>query len=271
MSDSDQTAMSDSNQDDLGGKMPLLDHLIELRSRLLKALLAIGMAFAVCLYFAKEIFAILVQPLVAAGQGKLIYTQLFEAFFVEIKVALFAAMMIAFPVIAIQLWRFVAPGLFQQEKRALLPFLVATPVLFSIGASFAYYLTIPIALKFLLGYQGDVGGITQEALPTVGNYLSFTMQFIMAFGIAFLLPILLMLIERAGIVTRDQLVSSRRYMVVGAFVIAAVCTPPDVLSQLLLAVPLCILYELTLFAIWFTQRRRKKKESEEAGRALDEA
>lgn len=258
------TATEDDQQD---GKMPLLDHLIELRARLLKSLMAIAVAFGICLYFAKEIFAVLVQPLVAAGQGKLIYTQLFEAFFVEIKVALFAAMMIAFPVIAIQLWRFVAPGLFKQEKRALLPFLVATPLLFSMGASFAYFVTIPIALKFLLGYQGNIGGVSQEALPSVGNYLSFTMQFIMAFGIAFLLPILLMLIERAGLVTREQLVGSRRYMIVGAFVIAAIFTPPDILSQLLLAIPLCILFELTMFAIWFTQRKREK---DSENRAVEE-
>ncbi|NIJ36589.1 sec-independent protein translocase protein TatC [Sphingopyxis panaciterrae] len=245
------------DEDGSGGKMPLLDHLIELRSRLLKSLLAIGIAFGVCLYFARPIFGILVQPLVRAGQGKLIYTQLFEAFFVEIKVALFAATMIAFPVIANQLWKFVAPGLYRQEKRALLPFILATPMLFAIGASFAYFITIPIALKFLLGYQGNIGGITQEALPSVGNYLSFIMQFIMAFGIAFLLPILLMLIERSGLVTREQLVSARRYMIVAAFAIAAVFTPPDILSQLLLAVPLVFLYELSLFAIWFTQRRRK--------------
>lgn len=262
--------MSETVNEELGGKMPLLDHLIELRSRLLKSLVAIGLAFGVCLYFAKPIFAILVQPLVAAGQGKLIYTQLFEAFFVEIKVALFAAMLVAFPVIAIQLWRFVAPGLFKQEKRALLPFLAATPVLFSIGASFAYFITIPIALKFLLGYQGVVGGVTQEALPSVGNYLSFTMQFIFAFGVAFLLPILLMLIERAGLVTLEQLVSSRRYMIVGAFIIAAIFTPPDVLSQLLLAVPLCLLYEITLVAIRLTNRGKKTDEDDEESRALTE-
>ncbi|HET6536655.1 MAG TPA: twin-arginine translocase subunit TatC [Sphingopyxis sp.] len=259
--------MTTTEDDQQDGKMPLLDHLIELRARLLKSLMAIAVAFGICLYFAKEIFAVLVQPLVAAGQGKLIYTQLFEAFFVEIKVALFAAMMIAFPVIAIQLWRFVAPGLFKQEKRALLPFLVATPLLFSMGASFAYFVTIPIALKFLLGYQGNIGGVSQEALPSVGNYLSFTMQFIMAFGIAFLLPILLMLIERAGLVTREQLIGSRRYMIVGAFVIAAIFTPPDILSQLLLAIPLCVLFELTMFAIWFTQRKREKDSD---NRAIEE-
>jgi sec-independent protein translocase protein TatC len=254
---SDDTSATAMEEDGAGGKMPLLDHLIELRSRLLKSLLAVGLAFGACLYFAKPIFAVLVQPLIAAGQGKLIYTQLFEAFFVEVKVAFFAAMMIAFPVIANQLWKFVAPGLYRQEKRALLPFLFATPVLFAIGASFAYFITIPLALRFLLGFQGNVGGVTQEALPSVGNYLSFTMQFIMAFGIAFLLPILLMLIERAGIVSRDQLISARRYMIVAAFAISAVATPPDILSQFLLAVPLILLYEISIFAIWFTQRRRK--------------
>ncbi len=251
------TPVHKEDEDGAGGKMPLLDHLIELRSRLLKSLLAIALAFGVCLYFARPIFGVLVHPLVAAGQGKLIYTQLFEAFFVEIKVALFAAMMIAFPVIANQLWKFVAPGLYRKEQRALLPFLFATPVLFAIGASFAYFITIPIALKFLLGYQGEIGGVTQEALPSVGNYLSFVMQFIMAFGIAFLLPILLMLVERAGLVTRQQLIGARRYMIVAAFAIAAVFTPPDVMSQLLLAVPLVFLYEISIFAIWFTQRRRK--------------
>lgn len=260
-----------AEEDGAGGKMPLLDHLVELRTRLLKSLVAIGIAFGVCLYFARPIFAVLVQPLVKAGQGKLVYTQLFEAFFVEVKVALFAAMMIAFPVIANQLWKFVAPGLYRQEKRALLPFLFATPVLFTIGACFAYFITIPLALKFLLGFQGNVGGVTQEALPSVGNYLSFIMQFVMAFGIAFLLPILLMLLERSGIVTRAQLISARRYMIVAAFAIAAVATPPDVLSQFLLAVPLILLYEVSIFAIWFTQRRRKTGAEAAPDEPLEEA
>jgi sec-independent protein translocase protein TatC len=259
-----------ADEEGAGGKMPLLDHLVELRTRLLKSLLAIAVAFGVCLYFARPIFAVLVQPLVRAGQGKLVYTQLFEAFFGEVKVALFAAMMIAFPVIANQLWKFVAPGLYRKEKRALLPFLFATPVLFTVGACFAYFITIPLALKFLLGFQGDVGGVTQEALPSVGNYLSFSMQFVMAFGIAFLLPILLMLLERSGIVTRQQLVSARRYMIVAAFAIAAVATPPDILSQFLLAVPLILLYEISIFAIWFTQRRRKTGAEEAPVEPLEE-
>ncbi|WOK35717.1 twin-arginine translocase subunit TatC [Sphingomonas sp. C3-2] len=239
-------------------RAPLLEHLIELRQRLLWSVAALLLGFFVCFYFAREIFSFLVQPLVAAGQGKIIYTQVFEAFFVQVKVAFFAAAMLAFPVIASQLWQFVAPGLYRQEKRALLPFLLATPLLFCAGAALAYYFAVPVALRFLLGFQGDLGGIQQEALPAVGNYLSFIMQFVMAFGIAFLTPVLLMLMERAGVVTRSQLVGARRYMIVVAFIIAAVFTPPDVVSQLMLAIPLILLYEMTLVAIWFTEKRRKR-------------
>jgi len=244
-------------------KMPLLDHLIELRSRLLWSFLALAIAFGISLYFARPIFGFLVQPLLASGQTKLIYTAIFEAFFVEIKVAFFAASFFSFPVFATQLWRFVAPGLYSKEKRAFLPFLLATPVLFIIGASMAYYMAIPVALEYLLGFGGSVGGVEQQALPGVDNYLNFVMKFIFGFGISFLLPVLLMLLERAGIVTLEQLKSARRYAIVGAFAIAAVLTPPDVVSQLLLAIPLCILYELALIAIWFTRRRRKKAEAAE--------
>ena len=238
---------------------PLLDHLIELRRRLLYCALAIVICFAGSFYFSRPIFAFLVHPLVVAGQNKIIFTQIFEAFFVQVKVAFFAAMMLSFPVIANQLWQFVAPGLYRQEKRALLPFLLATPVLFTGGAALAYYMAIPIALHFLLGYQGDLGGIQQEALPSVGNYLSFIMQFLFAFGLAFLLPVLLMLLERAGIVTRAQLVGARRYAIVAAFGLSAVLTPPDVASQLLLAIPMVLLYELALIGIWFTERRRQRE------------
>jgi sec-independent protein translocase protein TatC len=241
---------------------PLLDHLIELRRRLLYCALAILLCFGVGFYFSKQIFSILVQPLVAAGQDRVIFTQVFEAFFVQIKVAFFAAMMLSFPVIANQLWQFVAPGLYRNEKRALLPFLLATPVLFGIGASLAYFVAIPVALTFLLSFQGDLGGIRQEALPSVANYLSFVMQFLFAFGISFLLPVLLMLLERAGILTRKQLIASRRYAIVAAFGLSAVLTPPDIGSQILLAVPLCLLYELAIIGIWFTERRRAKDSGE---------
>ena len=239
-------------------RAPLLEHLIELRRRLLWSVAALAVAFGICLYFAEPIFAFLVQPLLRAGQGKIIYTDVFEAFFVNLKVAFFASLMVAFPVTATQLWQFVAPGLYRQEKQALLPFLFMTPVLFTGGAALAYYVAMPVALKFLLGFQGDIGGVQQEALPGVGNYLSFVTKFIFGFGVAFLTPVLLMLLERAGIVTRRQLVAGRRYAIVGAFVIAAVLTPPDILSQLLLAVPLVLLYELALVAIWITERRRDK-------------
>jgi sec-independent protein translocase protein TatC len=240
-------------------KAPLLDHLIELRRRLLWSVTALGVAFLGCLYVARPIFAFLVQPLLKAGQGKIIYTDIFEAFFVELKVALFAALMIAFPVMAIQLWRFIAPGLYSQEKRAFLPFLLMTPILFTAGAAMAYYVAMPIALTYLLGYSGNIGGIEQEALPGVGNYLNFVTKFIFGFGIAFLLPVLLMLLERAGIVTRDQLKKGRRYAIVGIVAVAAVLTPPDILSQVLLSVPLYVLYEFAIVAIWFTQRRRARE------------
>ncbi|MGQ5702772.1 twin-arginine translocase subunit TatC [Sandaracinobacteroides sp. A072] len=237
-------------------KAPLIDHLIELRSRLLWSVAAILVAFFLCFAFARQIFTILVQPLAQAGQDRVIFTQVFEAFFVQVRVAFFGALMVSFPVIATQLWRFVAPGLYAKEKQALLPFLLATPFLFALGSSFAYFVAIPTALRFLLGFQGDLGaGITQEALPSVGAYLSFIMQFLFAFGLAFLLPVLLMLLNRAGIVSLEQLRAFRRYFIVAAFVIAAIFTPPDVVSQLLLAIPLVLLYEISLVAIRFTERR----------------
>ncbi len=236
-------------------KMPLLDHLIELRRRLLWSVVALAIGFFICLYFARDIFAFLAQPLLQAGQGKIIYTDIFEAFFVEIKVAFFSAMMLAFPVIATQIWRFVAPGLYANEKKAFLPFLLMTPVLFTAGAAMAYYVAMPVALQFLLGFSGDVGGIQQEALPGVGNYLGFVMKFLFGFGVAFLLPVLLMLLERAGIVTLAQLKAGRRYAVVGIAAVSAVLTPPDILSQILLLVPMYLLYELAIIAIRLTGQK----------------
>lgn len=239
-------------------RAPLLDHLIELRRRLLWSVAALVVCFCACLYFARPIFAFLVQPLLAAGQGRLIYTNVFEAFFAEIKVAFFAGLMLAFPIIANQIWQFVAPGLYRQEKRAFLPFLLMTPALFLAGAALAYYVAMPVALHFLLGFQGDIGGVQRDALPGVGNYLDFVTKFVFGFGVAFLLPVLLLLLERAGIVTRGQLVRGRRYAIVGAFIAAAVLTPPDIVSQLMLAFPLILLYELALIVIWFTERKRKR-------------
>ena len=252
-------------------KAPLIEHLVELRRRLLWCLAALAGAFFLCLYFARSIFAVLVQPLLEAGQGKLIYTDIFEAFFVEVKVALFAALMITFPVIATQLWKFVAPGLYAKEKKALLPFLLMTPLFFGAGAAFAYYLAMPWALHFLLGYQGNVGGIEQEALPAVGNYLSFSTRFLFGFGVAFLTPVLLMILERAGIVTREQLARSRRYAIVACAVVSAVLTPPDVVSQLMLLVPLYLLYEFALVAIRVTHWHAARTASDAKSAADTEA
>jgi sec-independent protein translocase protein TatC len=237
---------------------PLLDHLIELRTRLLRVVAALALAFGVCLYFAQNIFSFLVRPLTAAfppGQGRLVYTKLYEAFFVELKVALFSAFLICFPVIANQLWAFVAPGLYAKEKRAFLPFLLATPVLFTMGASLAYFVVMPTAFRWMIGFQGMRGGLKLEALPATGDYLSLAMQFIFGFGISFLLPVLLLLLNRAGIVSREQLVKARRYVIVAITVVAAVLTPPDAVSQLMLAVPLYVLFEGSLLFMRFSEKR----------------
>jgi len=241
---------------------PLLEHLIELRTRLVRAVAALGVAFAVCLYFADDIFALLVRPLAQAfpeGQGRLVYTKLYEAFFVEIKVALFAAFFVSFPIIANQLWAFIAPGLYAREKKAFLPFLIATPVLFTLGASLAYFMVMPTAFKWFIGFEGTTAGLPQEALPAMGEYLTLVMHFILAFGISFLLPVLLLLLNRAGLVSRDQLVTSRRYVIVGIFIVAAVITPPDVISQLLLAVPLLVLFEGSLILMRMSERKAQRE------------
>jgi sec-independent protein translocase protein TatC len=240
-------------------KQPLFEHLIELRRRLLWCLATLVVAFFICFHFARQIFAVLVQPLLHAGQGKLIYTDVFEAFFTQVKVAIFAALMISFPVIATQLWRFIAPGLYAKEKNAFLPFLLATPLFFAGGACFAYFLAMPWALHFLLSYQGNIGGVQQEALPGVGNYLNFVTHFLFGFGAAFLLPILLMILERAGIVTREQLARSRRYAIVAAAGVAGVLTPPDAVSMMMLMVPLYGLYEFAILAIRITHWRAARK------------
>ncbi len=245
--------------DDLeASRAPLLDHLIELRRRLFFCFATVFVAILLTYTFSRDIFTLLVQPLLKAGQTKIVTIGVFDGFFVQLKIAIFAALMISFPVIANQLWQFVAPGLYRQEKRALLPFLIATPILFAMGASMAYFVAVPAALHFLLSFQGNLGGVHQEALTSVASYLDFIMQFLFGFGIAFLMPVLLMIVERAGLVTRKQLVAGRRYAIVGCFALALVLAPPDAGSMIMLAVPLVLLYELALIAIWFSERGRKK-------------
>ncbi len=253
--------------DDLDeSRAPLLDHLIELRTRIIRALFALAVGFGVCLYFADDILGFLVWPLKQAfpdGEGQLIFTKLPEVFFVELKVALFAGFMVSFPIIANQLWAFIAPGLYAREKRAFLPFLIATPVLFLGGASLAYFVVMPTAFRFFLGFGGEAGGMQLQALPSAGEYLSLVMQFILAFGLTFLLPVLLLLLHRAGIITRAQMAGARRYVIVAIFAIAAVVTPPDPGSQVILALPLIVLFEVSLLLMRLQERKI------EAGRAAD--
>ncbi|MEL7728979.1 twin-arginine translocase subunit TatC [Citromicrobium bathyomarinum] len=242
---------------------PLMEHLVELRGRLLRSVLVLAIAFGVCFYFADQILAFLARPLAEAfppGQGRLVYTKLYEVFFVELKVALFAAFCVSFPFIANQLWAFVAPGLYAREKKAFLPFLLATPLLFTAGACLAYFVVMPTAFRFFLGFQGEAGGLPIEALPSAGEYLSLVMQFILAFGISFLLPVLLLLLERAGIVSRKSLSKIRRYVIVGVVGVAAVVTPPDPGSQLILAAPLYLLFEGSLLLMLILERREGSRD-----------
>ena len=251
---------------------PLIDHLIELRTRLVRCVFALVLAFAGCLYFADPILGFLIQPLKDAfpdGEGQLIFTRLYEVFFVELKVALFAGFCIAFPVVANQLWAFVAPGLYAKEKRAFLPFLFATPILFLAGASLAYFIVMPTAFQWFLGFEGEAGGLKIEALPAANEYLDLVMRFILAFGISFLLPVLLLLLHRAGIVTRSQLVGVRRYVIVGVVALAAVVTPPDPGSQLLLAIPLLLLFEGSLLLMRLLDGRQKPDCSDEGDAAAE--
>lgn len=252
-------------------RAPLLDHLIELRTRIIRSLLALLAGFLVCFYFADEILGFLVLPLKQAfpeGEGQLIFTQIPEVFFVEMKVGLFAGFMVSFPVIANQLWAFVAPGLYAREKKAFLPFLIATPVLFLGGAALAYFVVMPTAFRFFLGFGGEAGGLQVQALPSAGEYLNLVMQFILSFGMTFLLPLLLLLLHRAGIVSRAQMASARRYVIVAIFALAAIVTPPDPGSQIILALPLMALFEASLLLMRLQER---KVEADRAAEQAEEA
>jgi sec-independent protein translocase protein TatC len=254
-------------------QMPLLDHLIELRNRLMYACAALFVGFLACYFFAEDIYAFLVQPLADIYQGqtgrRMIYTGLAEAFFTYVKVAFWAGAFLTFPFVAIQLWLFIAPGLYKNEKQAFLPFLLATPVLFFLGGAMAYYIIFPLAWRFFVSFEsaGGDGSLPIELEARVAEYLSLVMKMIFAFGLSFQLPVGLTLMGRVGLITSQQLVQNRKFAIVGVFIVAAVITPPDIISQIGLAIPILTLYEISIVAVRMIERRRADAEAAEEANA----
>ena len=247
-------------------KTPLLEHLVELRSRLIRSVVAILVLFVACFFVAEDIYIFLVQPLadVFDREGaRLIYTDLTEVFFTYVKVAMFAALFIGFPYVAAQLWLFIAPGLYRNEKGAFLPFLVLTPVLFFTGGALVYYAIFPMAWTFFLSFEtmGGDGALPIQLEAKVAEYLSLVMKLIFAFGLSFELPLLLTLMARVGLTSSKGLADKRKYSIVMAFVAAAILTPPDPISQISLAVPIILLYEISIIAVRIVEKRKGEREA----------
>ncbi len=257
-----------SEEDDIdASKAPLIEHLIELRSRLIKSVIAFLVAFFACFMFAKQIYNILLWPYeFASGFApgvKLIYTAPQEFLFTQIKLGMFGAAFISFPVVATQVYMFMAPGLYKHEKAAFRPYLIATPICFLLGAMFVYFVAMPLAMTYFLSMQqaGGDGRAEISLLPKVSEYLSLITTLILAFGVCFQLPVILTLLARIGILTSDQLKKARRYAIVGVFILAAVLTPPDVVSQLALAIPTLLLYEVSVYLVRLVEKRRAAEEA----------
>ena len=266
--------MANNNLDDdniENSKAPLVSHLIELRDRLKWAVIAFFIAFLIAYFFADYIYGFLVKPLKLTYEDlgyenpRMIYTGLTEAFFTYLKVSFYTALFISFPVIASQIYKFAAPGLYKNEKKAFYPFLIATPVLFALGASLVYYFIFPLAWKFFLGFQttGLETGLAIELEAKVNEYLSLVLKLMFAFGLAFQLPVAVSLLARAGLVTSKGMREKRKYAFVGAFATAAILTPPDLISQVGLGIPIIILYEISIRLASIMERKRKDKDSED--------
>jgi sec-independent protein translocase protein TatC len=249
-------------------RAPLLDHLVELRARIIRILLAMAVASAACFFFAADIFDLLIRPFaevaedIRGAQLEFIFTAPMEFFFAQLKLAVFAGLFVAFPVIAWQVYAFVAPGLYKSERGAFWPYLVMAPVLFALGAAFVYFAMLPMLARFTLSMeQVEAAGTTIRLLPKVADYLSLVMALMVAFGISFQLPLVLTLMGRIGLVSSATLAKGRKYAIVGILAFAAVFTPPDPMSQILLAVPVYMLYEISIFCVKLIEKKQAEAET----------